>query len=1092
MTKASNLLLRVLNIKQEEAPKFFPLFWHSFFLGIFIAIYFVPANSIFIVNFGSKFLPIAYMAAGLTGYIATSIYSYIQKRVNNRNLFLGALAFMFVVPLLAWLSLGKVSEKWLSFFIFIWVWPFISLVNIESGGLTLKMLNIRQVKRMFGLINIGGVLSSILMNFTIPIIVRHLHHAYDLILFAITGPVAAFIVVLMIYKRFPDKPVKDDEAEEEVTVHATFKDMIKDRYYMLIFAAASLSMIMIYFTDFGYLSSIKAQKQYIGTPEQISQFIALVAGVMKLGEFFLSLASNRILSRFGVKLGLTALPLATTLLIACAAVCGLITGVESILFFSIMVVNKLAERIIRRGLDDPSFNVLYQPLPQEIQLSVQTQVGVVTQISIGIAGILLFSISSLLTTSTGFKLEYYALFFLPLLLSWAFVARKLFFAYKRRLRQLLSDKSRDKKRDISKHTYGIELLKRNIKNENKRIVEVVISILSETNPRILEPYSSFLLKIGNPTITKSVLHTIDPTWRHRISSMIAKLAKSNDVDLDIRQLAEEIVKRLDYSEIEAMTLADFERIKNSDEQEGKVKLLKYVSQNKTLHDEEIIMRLLNDNDPIIVYAAMQTAGEKLTPLLLTKLIDLVKSNEHYHVIREILLVAGENVVAELEKLIKSDKSHIVLRRVVEIFAKLGTLAARNALLKLLNYPDREIQLEVIQALHFCRYEAELKESQIIKDKLENIIDNILWLQASIRDVENEKNTLKLVQSLDFERENRIEVLFKLLSFLYDPLVIGLIKKNVIGENTIFALEIIDNFIDPDIKYLIMPLFDDISVAQRLKKLHSIFPQEKLKFTDRLKLIIIKNFMYSDSWTRAKAIELLSKIHKRTQSDDTTEDQEMTSVDVWTEPEVNKLLAIIRKSEMPDEIFAALYHPDEMVYSTAAKIVYDENPTRCFNYIKRLTPKKQELIAILTDNQDKLITEKIKMLKRLITFFNIPENYLIPIASILTPINLKRNETISFTYCNECEVIFFVVKGTISYSSEIEEVKFAKNDIIIRGITTHQNTTTLTAKRDTTLLQGKRTDYFNLLVDYPEITHYILNNLTSEVTAAQQAEAAGGE
>ena len=158
----SKFILKTLNIKDEEASKFTLLFFHSFTLGLFIAFYFAPANSIFISNFGSEQLPIAYIAAGIAGYLLTLLYSFLQKRVGSQKLFLNALIFMMVISIASRFALFWVNERAMSFFIFIWGWPFISLVAIETGGLVIEFLNLRQVKRLWGLINMGGVIASIL------------------------------------------------------------------------------------------------------------------------------------------------------------------------------------------------------------------------------------------------------------------------------------------------------------------------------------------------------------------------------------------------------------------------------------------------------------------------------------------------------------------------------------------------------------------------------------------------------------------------------------------------------------------------------------------------------------------------------------------------------------------------------------------------------------------------------------------------------------------------------------------------------------------------------------------------------------------
>ena len=122
MQRINRFLVKSLHLKPEETTKFLLLFFHSFFIGLFIAFYFVQANSVFIKNYGSEELPVAYIIAGIVGYVSTMIYSGLQKKIKSKYLFLGALAFMLIIAIIARCGLSFVSEKHLSYFVFIWAW----------------------------------------------------------------------------------------------------------------------------------------------------------------------------------------------------------------------------------------------------------------------------------------------------------------------------------------------------------------------------------------------------------------------------------------------------------------------------------------------------------------------------------------------------------------------------------------------------------------------------------------------------------------------------------------------------------------------------------------------------------------------------------------------------------------------------------------------------------------------------------------------------------------------------------------------------------------------------------------------------------
>lgn len=1072
--RLSKLFIKWFDLKPQEGLKFTLLFFHSFFLGLFIAFYFVPANSVFIKNFGSEQLPLAYVIAGIAGYLISTIYSWLQKKLNNKNLFLGAVVFMLVITLISRMVLGHVDTKYLSFFVFVWAWPFISLVGIVSGGLALQFLNLIQVKRLYGLMNMGGVIASILGYLAIPLLKPYLSHSYDLLYIGSVGLFAAVFILYFLYKTI------ETSSQKEVIKHVVsesdtkFFDLVKDKYFRLIFLSAVFSMVAIYVVDFGFLSSVKVR---FSTESQISNYISLAYGGLKIGELIISYFSSRVLSKYGVKLGLTILPITITLIVAFSLGIGLTYGVATIAFLALMTLNKSMERILRRGLDDPAFNILYQPLPSGQKMAVQTKVGVVMQVSIAIAGLILFVTNLILKTPEGFRLEYYPIIILPLLLGWVFVARKLYLSYKAKLRQILIDLGRKKKRDSARHFYGSEFLTKKFKKFNSKVVQMSVSLLSETNPRVMEPYASSLLNMRNGIIKHAILSKIDPSWRTRIIHSIKKIYIS-DKSEEIRDLALKAKNILDFTNLKEVDQHEVKELIDSWTLGDKLLIEKLLVKGLIAYDDKLINRLLNDEDKIIKSAAINLASKSKSPKLIKKLVDFIRSDEYYHICGEALLEVGDKVLDDLEEFFIKEEEPKVLLRVIEILAKNGSSKAKSILVRYLDYPDRNIQTEIIAGLYFCKYQADGKDQSIIKAKLDGVIGNILWIYACIIDIETERNTLKIVQALDLEREFNFENLFKLLSFLYEPRIVNLIKKNIIGKNTIFAIEIIDNFISQEIKQLLIPLFDDISISQKIKKLHSFFPQERMKFRNRLKNIITKDYNKVGPWTMTKAIDLLGRLHTKKKSgvEKADKTRSYNDIKIWKSEEVNKVLYRIRRSEMPDEIFVCLFHPDELVYSTAAKIIYEENPVKCADYLEKMSEKKKDLLENLSNNGF-VIADRIKYLKKHPMFFSVPENYLAKLAQFIRVKVLAIDEEIIIKSESEDHVIILLRGELEAVLPNNKTISFGKNDIITSGINLNARVKSLTSKSKTTILLANRFDYYNLLVDQTEIMEHIFGEIS---------------
>lgn len=1085
--------LKVFNLKPEEAPKFSYLFWHSFALWFFISFYFVASNGVFVHNFGSDFLPLAYMGAGVMGYLVTLLYSFIQKKVSTKYLFIGAVVFMVVFPIIIRIThsiLPFENERWLSFFVFIWAWPFIALVNTESGGMALQFLNLRQVKRQFGMIGIGGIISSILSYFIIPVIMPILSHPFDLLYVGSFGAIAAVYLVWKMFKAFPEdssKLIATQKAESSKSIFG----WAKERYFLLMFISAMFSMVAIYFTDFGYLSSIKVQTSLIKTAEDAANFISLMAGIVKTGEFLLSYFSDRILSKYGLRFGLIAMPITLGILVMIASVMGIVFGAESIFFFLVIVVTKAAERVVRRGLDDPSFNVLYQPLQGKQKLEIQTKVGVLQQLSIGIGGVLLFIISHTLRDEGKFLLSYYPLFYLPLLIGWAFVARNLFISYKATLRQLLNDMSKAQKRDQGKFKYGDELITRKIKQLNEKVVRFGTILLTQTNPRALDPHISGLFEKNDAVTTKSLLYSVDPFSPRKIASEL-KHIPTEGMNAEMLRLVKNAQHYLDAKSVPDFSTKPYQEIFSSENQTDKLDYLKWLSKNKPDNLEEILVHVLDNSDQKVVKAAVKFAADLNSEVVNIKMVELLRLPWAMQIVSSVLVESTKGIIPELEKYFIEEQVDLsLLKKIVEIYSKIATQAAKTALLNHIDFPDRDIQFAVIDGLAYCRYQATEEERPIIVRKLDEIVGRILWIQMSLVEVESEKNTLKLVQSLELERDQNNELLFSLLGFLHKPTTITIIRRNIIGENTIFALELIDNFIDPDIKQRINPLFDNISLAQRLKKLGHLRTIKKLGFANRLIDIISTDFIDVDNWTRAKAIELLGKTHKQKKSTQTkvTKATDFKDIQVWTRDQVNQILEVIRKSEMPDEIFVCMHHSDELVFSTAAKIIYEENPSRCFDYLQRLTTEKQAYFDVLESGESddrSLITERVRWIKRNQLFFSVPEYSLVKLAKLFRTKNLKKGDKITIRFHeNTEEDIFIINKGKLAYTdADGNETIFGKDDFIARGVNLPEDAWELTAVANTHVLIGNRFRYFNMLVDEVDMASQMFDMITSEVEFKQ--------
>jgi hypothetical protein len=245
----------------------------------------------------------------------------------------------------------------------------------------------------------------------------------------------------------------------------------------------------------------------------------------------------------------------------------------------------------------------------------------------------------------------------------------------------------------------------------------------------------------------------------------------------------------------------------------------------------------------------------------------------------------------------------------------------------------------------------------------------------------------------------------------------------------------------------------------------------MSLNERLRFLIKLDFDKISTWGIAKTLEMLERLHlKKSGNNNKLENQTFDDLHPWTSEGTKKILNQIKKSELPDEVFLSLFRKDELVYTTAAKIIFDENPQKCFEYLNKMSPTKKELIKTLNEG-GVLLQDKVKLLRRYYLFFSIPDYLLVELAEIITVNNLQKNEKVYFN--NEgSEDIFILLRGELISNKNADVEKFTKKTIITPGLNIDKNTECLIATKKTVVLTVNRYKYFNLLVDNTKILQHI--------------------
>lgn len=999
-------LQKALNIRKGEGGSIILLLIYSFFIGTSIAFFVSASTSIFLTNFERGMLPYAYIAGGITVYLLGLLYTRIQKKYDFSQLLKILVLFLlfsvFVLTICYFFSQLKVF----SFLLFVWIRVFVFINGVSFWAIATKIYDLRQGKRLFGLITTGEVISSVLGFFSIPFILKFTI-TDNLLLIPIVSLIICVIIMMVIINKFKGQlAIKIKSKSENLSSKNKFIDLFKNKYYFNLFLLAMLPIFGLIFVD--YIFNAQAKVEF-SDKNVLTGFIGIFLGITSVVEFLLkTFLTGRLISKYGIKLGLVLLPITLIFSFSLASITG--TLYSAAMMFSFIILSRLFIRAFRTSFHDPSFQILYQPLAPEERLSVQSKIeGGPKALGNAMAGVLL-----LILSVSGLSLVQISFIFLLILIFWTTVGFRMYKEYRNTLKNIMFKQKKKSTTEIEQEEKD-EQINRQLALQDVKYFRSTVSILEKIAP---EQINEIIVEI----IDKSSIE---------IKSEIIQLIKSKKIVLPLKlvdnllvietdktqkELLQEIHNLLtEIEDIPFSTITSLSKSKKPKDREYAAKLL---SISGRYNAYKILIDLLHDDNVLVKKLAIIAAGKikrvELWPHIIENLASSTFNNTAFSAIKMI----GEQILDDLESYFhKMGNNKQIQIQIIRLIKHIGGKKAVELLRIKINYHNKDVKSEILIALSNMQYSANIQEIPFIKLAIEEEIAITVWLMASLMDIGEDEPYLILYKALEAELVNKQQNIFLLLSLIYDSKTMQHVFENIKKDDQdsrIYALEIIDMTVSDDIKELLIPLVDDLSMAECVNNYFFLFPQQKLSLVDRLIDIINKDFTKINRWTKANAIKLLRNFEFG-----------MTS----------RILT------------ANLINPDPVLTETAAWALYHTNSDKYLESI--VTFKKSDLdrlqpttLKLKTGIDDFLLNiDKVIILKRSHLFIDIPEEYLSELAISTEEILLRKDEVLSDNGTAENH-IYIVASGSIESLIENKANKIYETNSAILAIGEQNRSTTI--------------------------------------------------
>ncbi|MFI5184389.1 MAG: HEAT repeat domain-containing protein, partial [Vicinamibacteria bacterium] len=792
-----------LGVEPAERRSVALMVGHSFAMGLATTFFETAASALFLARFGAPLLPWVYIAAAALNTGTGLVYSKVQRRIPFRQLMSFTLIVLIVTVSLLRTGLALTSAPWLVFALLVWYRAVSALTDLEYWAVATRLYDIRQAKRLFGLVGSGEVVARIAGSFSVPLLAPRIG-VTNLIALSALALVACLGFVLSVLKVEGAGAAVHLPAVEEKGGHSLAR-LLSNRYLLLLFSIAFFGVLAKYFVDFAFLAQVKSRH---GDAASVAAFFGLFSGISQVLSLLARIfVSGPLLSRYGIRLGLLALPAAHAFccaLIIVAAGTGSGLGQAGLLFW-LVVANQGIYKTFKHPIDNPSFKVLYQPLRKEERLSAQIAVEtMVTPITTGLAGFVML----LFTVVLPYTPVRFTLVMLATFIGWLAVARLAGKAYADALTRALRGRlwhdgalsfDDERSRAILEETLG---------STDAPQVLLALDVLQRSDSEHLAPALVRLLRHPSPEVRLSALQRIERLRVREADDELMALASPQEI-ASVRAAAIR-ARAAVLGEAGALALADsLEDLEPEVRRAALVGLLQHggdqgsaiagprlealaaspvVSDRVAAADaigsaghrdgHERLLALLRDEDAAVRRAALAAAGrvggEVVWPVVAAALDDRRVAGEAVAALSD-----GED--ASIPHL--GDVLDTAVRPRTRLLAAraLGRMNSHRAVAPLearLAAPHADVRGEILDSLRLHGYRADGSAREAVLARVREEAADTAWKILAHQDLASVQDLTLLADALDREIAEGRRRLFLLLSFLYDPRAILRARDNL--------------------------------------------------------------------------------------------------------------------------------------------------------------------------------------------------------------------------------------------------------------------------------------------------------------------------
>ena len=851
--RKKNFWFKALNIRPDEGWLVKKLFMLQFFQGAGIAFFFTAGFALFLAKFPITELPHVFIIASFLLWVVGFIYSKIEHLFDIGKLSIFITLFMIASMVAFRLAFVFITADWFLYWMLAWFNVLYLLNNLEFWGVASLSFDVRQSKRLFGIISAGDIPAKFI-GYSLALLMVSFIGTINLVWIGIICMLASIPYLISIKKS--GKLVEVQHHKRTPAKHASenISKIIKKFSENILIRRLSVLSIIITgsFIIINYEFYAGVQEAY-HDDVSLAKFIAFFLAIVRIIAMIVKVIfTGRLINNLGIVKSLLITPLVLLILILAIFFTQNIPGNYKVTIYLFGATYIVAD-ILRSAINSPVFLTIMQPLSNHERLKAHTILkGIMDPFASLASGILILL---LLKYQHEVKLLSVTYILLIICIFWIIGIYRVNSQYLKIIIRSISSRYFVGENFSVNDSGTLEWLKEKIKTGSEIEVINILNMLYDSSNDMSDDLLIGVLQHPSENVRLVTLKLMQQKNVPAVEIFLLPFLQNNDNPLLIAESlkimcgnkadSEIILPYLNHTspEVRKAALAGLQFYGSAEIKEYATSILKQMTASADVNERliaaeilsnqdncnqiEMILGLMNDNDAIVRKTGFLAAGKSGNVILLKELMNRMQTD--YSVIMEPLFVAGNAALPFILDYIKSDQaSPFQKEKLILLCGRKGGDQSQKVLLNLLNSTPSEYT-SIIKALYRSNYVPKPDEQQIfvtVANKLLSRSAGIIYMQSSLQPKQSKYQLL--INSFSIELQSLRESLLYLFALLYDREHINKVRTAyATGKKAsiINAMEIIDIAVRKDIAISFNTIFEPGNITERMHGLRKIYPLE---------------------------------------------------------------------------------------------------------------------------------------------------------------------------------------------------------------------------------------------------------------------------